>query len=90
MPVLKPVPLLLVLLLTATMTQADPGDTFYVRGNNVNVRAASSLKAPILQQVYYGQVVIEIERKGKWVKISLSRGKVKIGWIYGMLVKKVL
>ena len=43
----------------------------------------------MLRQVHYGQVVIEIERQVRWVKVSLSRSEVKVGWIYGTLVEKV-
>lgn len=89
MAILNLIPFLLVFLLTTSTTLAAPGDTLYIRGNHVNVRAAPTLKAPILQQVHYGQVVIEIGRQGKWVKVSLSRSKVKMGWIYGTLVKQV-
>lgn len=68
---------------------ATPGDALYVRGNNVNVRAAPSREADILRQVHYGQVVIEIQRQGKWVEVHLARGQVRLGWIHSSLLALV-
>jgi hypothetical protein len=81
--------LLAALLFSVTASLAAPGDTLYVKGNNVRVRTAPSVKAQVLRQVHYGHVVIEIERQGEWVKVSLGQGQVKIGWIHGSLVEKV-
>jgi uncharacterized protein YgiM (DUF1202 family) len=68
---------------------AAPGDTLYVRGNNVNVRAAPSLEAAILRQVNYGYLVIEIRRQNKWIKVHMTRGRVRSGWIHGSLLALV-
>ena len=72
-----------------TTSYATPGDTLYVRGNNVNVRAAPSLRADVLRQVHYGHVVIEIRRQKQWVHVSLSHSAVKTGWIYAPLLRAV-
>lgn len=68
---------------------AAPGDALYVRGNNVNVRAAPSLEAAILRQVHYGHLVIEIQRQGKWIKVHIPHGQVRSGWIHGSLLTLV-
>jgi SH3-like domain-containing protein len=68
---------------------AAPGDTLYVRGNHVNVRAAPSLKAMVLLQVHYGHVVIEIERRERWINVSLSHTKGRTGWIHASLLHAV-
>jgi hypothetical protein len=81
--------LLLLTFCSPTTTLAAPGDTLYVRGNNVNVRAAPSLKAMVLLQVHYGHVVIEIERQGRWVKVSLSHTEGRTGWIHASLLHAV-
>jgi uncharacterized protein YgiM (DUF1202 family) len=85
----KHILLLVVLLASVITTLAAPGDTLYVKGNNVRVRKAPSVKAPILRQVHYGYVVIEIERKGEWVKVSIAQSEVKTGWIHRSLLEKV-
>lgn len=77
------------LLWPCTMSRAAPGDTLYVRGNNVNVRSAPSLHAKVLRQVHYGHVVIEIQRQKQWVKVSLAHSAVKTGWIYAPLLRAV-
>jgi hypothetical protein len=79
---------LLMLCLSGT-TLAASGDTLYVRGNHVNVRAAPSLKAMVLRQVHYGHVVIEIEQRGRWVKVSLSHTEGRTGWIHTSLLHTV-
>ena len=89
MPTPKQLLLLPVLLFSALTAFAAPGDTLYVRGNNVRVRAAPTLQAMVLEQVHYGHVVIEIRRQGKWVHVSLAQGKVKTGWIHASLLDKV-
>jgi hypothetical protein len=90
MPSPKSLLLLLALVTVIPTALAAPGDVLYVKGNNVRVRTAPSVKAPILRQVHYGHVVIEIERQGEWVKVSLGRGQVQIAWIHGSLVERVL
>ena len=80
----------MVLITGANLAPAASGDTLYVRGNNVKVRAAPSLQAPALRQVHYGQVVIELHRRGVWVRVSLSGGQVKTGWIHASLLQIVL
>jgi hypothetical protein len=81
--------LLTVLLGSSGLALAVPGDTLYVRGNNVNVRAAPSLKAPVHRQVHYGHVVIEIRRQGRWVNVSLSHTGGGTGWIHTSLLRAV-
>lgn len=81
--------LLLVLLGLSEVALAAPGDTLYVRGNSVNVRAAPSLKALVRLQVHYGHVVIEIQRQGRWVNVSLSHTGGKTGWIHASLLRAV-
>ncbi len=68
---------------------ATPGDTLYVRGNNVNVRTAPRLTATVMMQVHYGYVVIEIQRRGAWVNVSLPRTQGKTGWIHASLLRRV-
>jgi uncharacterized protein YgiM (DUF1202 family) len=89
MPVPKHVLLIATLLCAGMTVRAAPGDVLYVKGNNVRVRAAPGLQAAVLRQVHYGQVVIEIQRQGEWVKVSLSQSKGMIGWIHGSLVEAV-
>lgn len=68
---------------------ATPGETFYVRSNNVNVRTAPSLHAAVLMQVHYGHVVIEIQRRAPWVHVSVSQTSGKTGWIHASLLRVV-
>jgi SH3-like domain-containing protein len=89
MPIPKHVLLIAVLLFADMTVLAAPGDVLYVKGNNVRVRAAPGLKAAILRQVHYGHVVIEIQRQGEWVKVSLSQSNGTIGWIHTSLVQDV-
>lgn len=76
-------------LLVRTAAVAAPGETLYVHGNHVNVRAAPSRSAKILQQVHYGHVVIEIQRRRQWVNVSLAHAAVKTGWIHASLLRAV-
>jgi uncharacterized protein YgiM (DUF1202 family) len=81
--------LLGMLLLARTTAVAAPGDTLYVHGNHVNVRSAPSRNAKVLQQVHYGYVVIEIQRRHQWVNVSLAHAAIKTGWIHASLLRAV-
>lgn len=81
--------LLSVLGLWAPAVLAAPGDTLYVRGNNVNVRAQPSLDAVVLRQVHYGHLVIELQRRDNWIQVYLTRGRVHSGWIHHSLLALV-
>lgn len=77
------------LVFLAVAALAAPGDTLYVQGNGVNVRTAPSLKATVKRQVHYGHVVIELQRQGAWVHVSVSHTGGKTGWIHASLLHTV-
>ena len=68
---------------------AASGDTLYINRHTVNVRSGPSLKTTILRHLHRGHVVIELDRKGDWVKVSLSHTEPKVGWIHASLLQLV-
>ncbi len=86
---LPPIVLFAALMGCPVTALAAPGDTLYVRGNNVNVRTAPRLTATVMMQVHYGYVVIEIQRREAWVNVSLPRTQGKTGWIHASLLRRV-
>lgn len=81
--------LLMAMLSLPCTALATPGETFYVRTNNVNVRTAPSLHATVIMQVHYGHVVIEIQRHPPWVHVSVSQTRGRTGWIHASLLRIV-
>ncbi len=69
----------------AGATAASPGKTLFVQGDLVNIRRAPSMEAPVLFQLGRGHRLIEIERRGPWVKVDIFRF-VEKGWVHDSLV----
>lgn len=73
--------------LIAVNVLAAPGDSFNVLGDNVNVRNGLSLKQPVVIKLQKGNRVVELQRQGDWVEISIDKtGDKKTGWIHSSLL----
>ena len=55
----------------------------YVKGVKANIMEKPSFKAKVLAKAARGEILQEIERKGKWVKVGY---KGKSGWISTLVV----
>ena len=62
-----------------------PGVEGYVAGNNVRMRWAPSMNAPILEELSYGNPVTVVGRTGDWAAV-LCNGKP--GYIYGSFLRQ--
>lgn len=81
-------PLLAVLLVLATTALALPGDILVVGGDRVNLRAAPSKDADVVGRLTRGEVVIERERSGEWIRVDLGGGHAG-GWTHGSFLKSL-
>ena len=66
---------------------AATGDTLIVIGDGVNVRYGPSTDARIRMQIYYDQLVTELEREGDWVRAEIEGGDGASGWIHASLLE---
>jgi Bacterial SH3 domain len=62
------------------------GDVLTVTGDRVNVRSGPSTERDVRMQVSRNQRLVEIERRGDWVRAEISGTGGADGWIHGSLV----
>lgn len=74
-------------LLPAGGVSAAAGDELAVTGSIVNLRAGPSLDADVLMRLEQGRVLVELDRRSKWVHVSTGRDDIRSGWIYADLVR---
>jgi hypothetical protein len=65
---------------------AAPGDSLVVTGDAVNVRAGPSANARVKMHVYQDQQVMELQRRGDWVRAEIAGTGGQEGWIHGSLL----
>ncbi len=65
---------------------ADPGDSWRIAGNAVNLRRAPTTTGEIKRQLNEGTQVVERNRQGDWYEVELSTQKDLIGWVHRSLL----
>lgn len=78
----------LILFLAASQLHARANDVLYVLKDSVNLRGDASTKGGIVLRLKKGDRVVEISRKGSWVKVYPLVKGVDHAWIYSPLVGK--
>lgn len=63
------------------------GDALLVTGDGVNVRSEPNTGAGIRTQLYRGDPVTALERRGVWVRVALGGTGGLEGWIHGSLLE---
>lgn len=65
---------------------AGSGETLYVKGSNVNIRAGPSTVSAVVTKLNNGHKLTEIGREGRWINITVSPAGGATGWIRDDLV----
>ena len=72
----------------ATEAAADVPTILYAQTESANLRHGPSTESDVAAQLKRGDKVLELERKGGWIKVLVSTGNVKTkGWIHSSLVE---
>lgn len=73
--------LVILLTLVPFPALADPGVTYYVNANNVNLRENPGLDAAVVATTEFGEELVELKRENGWVKVFPAFGNGEEGWI---------
>ncbi len=80
---------LIVGLFTAPVVQADVGDRMEVSANKATLYAEPSTSSARLMRLSAGAQMVEMERQGAWLFVSL-KGSGAQGWMQASLVRKAM
>ena len=72
-----------------THATAMTGEALFVLGDNVNVRRAPTLEAPVKRQFDRGERLFERSRDGDWIEVGNEKIGDPLGWVHGSLVSRV-
>jgi hypothetical protein len=69
---------------------AAPGDLHTTAKDRVNLRQAPNTEAPIVTRLELGRRLLELSRRGDWVKVGVFRAVGKVGWVHRSLLAPVV
>ncbi|RKZ35343.1 MAG: hypothetical protein DRQ37_06585 [Gammaproteobacteria bacterium] len=73
----------------ATPAQSTSEALLMVQANILNVRAAPDRNAPVVRRLAQGTVLIELERRPDWVRVTYRKDRNREGWVAAPFVKRV-
>lgn len=79
----------LVLVLAAAVApgaRAAPDDLLVITGDRVNLRGGPGKDQPVVDKLGRGQIVIERERRGEWLRVDAGGGQAG-GWVHQSLIQ---
>lgn len=65
----------------------NAGPKLIVKARSVNVRAKPALDGAVMAGAVRGQEVLELERRGDWIRVRIPNERASEGWIYGSLLR---